>query len=121
MVSTVVESPKWAWLVRTSRVVTGGEQDTASGLPDPDDMAGSRCAEDTVLTDQQLLHAVGSTDLCNLLGDLRVPVTTISSNDKEGTLRALRDRLEDADDERFGVVLLLENLDLLAKTRADAC
>lgn len=83
----------------TSRVVTGGEQDTASGLPDPDDMAGSRCAEDTVLTDQQLLDAVGSTDLCNLLGNLRVPVTSITSNDKEGTLRALGDRLEDADDE----------------------
>jgi hypothetical protein len=54
-------------------------------------MAGSGCAEDAVLTNQQLLHAVGSTDLCDLLGDLGVPVTSISSNDEEGTLRALRD------------------------------
>jgi hypothetical protein len=106
--------------MHTSGVVTGGEQDTTSGLPDPDNMAGSRSAENTILADQQLLHAIGSTDLCDLLGDLGVPVTAISSNDEEGTLRALRDRLEDADDEGLGVVLLLENLDLLAKTRAGA-
>jgi hypothetical protein len=51
----------------TSGVVTGGEQDTTGGLPDPDDMTGSWCAEDTILADQELLDAVGSTDLCNLL------------------------------------------------------
>jgi len=120
MVSTVVGSSRQEWMVHTSRVVTGGEQDTASGLPDPDNMTGSGCAEDTVLANQQLLHAVGSTDLCDLLGDLGVPVTSVSSNDEEGTLRALRNRLEDANDEGLGVVLLLEDLDLLAKTRADA-
>jgi hypothetical protein len=101
--------------------VTGGEQDTTGGLPDPDDMTGSWCAEDTILADQELLDAVGSTDLCNLLCDLRVPVATITTDDKESVLSALRNRLEDADDERFGVVLLLEDLDLLAKTRTGNC
>jgi hypothetical protein len=105
----------------TSGVVTGGEQDTTGGLPDPDDMTGSWCAEDTILADQELLDAVGSTDLCDLLCDLRVPVATITTNDKESVLSALRNRLEDADDERFGVVLLLEDLDLLAKTRTGNC
>ena len=119
VVSTVFDSSKQAWVVQTSRVVTGGEQDTTGSLPDPDDMASSRCAEDTILADQELLDAVGSTDLCDLLSNLGVPVTTISSNDEECTLRAFRDRLEDADDKRLGVILLLENLDLLAKTRAD--
>ena len=101
----------------TSGVVTGGEQDTTGSLPDPDDMASSRCAEDTILADQELLDAVGSTDLGDLLCDLRVPVATITTDNEESVLSALRNRLEDADDERFGVVLLLEDLDLLAKTR----
>ena len=80
-------------------------------------MAGSRSTEDTVLTDQQLLDAVCGTDLGDLLGDLGVPETTVTTNDEESTLGALRNRLEDAGDERLGVVLLLEDLDLLTKTR----
>lgn len=101
--------------------MTSGEEDTASGLPYPDDVAGSRSTEDTVLTDQQLLNAICCTDLGDLLGDLRVPETTVTTNDEESALSALRNRLEDAGDERFGVVFLLENLDLLTKTRTGSC
>lgn len=97
--------------------MTGGEEDATGSLSYPDDMAGSRSTEDTVLTDQQLLDAVCGTDLGDLLGDLGVPETTVTTNDEESTLGALRNRLEDAGDERLGVVLLLEDLDLLTKTR----
>jgi len=81
-------------------------------------MAGGWCAEDTVLTDQELLDAVGGTNLCDHLGDLWVPVSAISTDDEEGVLDALRDREQDAGDESLRVVLLLENLDLLAEARA---
>lgn len=101
--------------------MAGGEQNTTSGLPDPDDMTGSRRTEDTILTDQQLLDAVGRTDLGNLLCDFRVPVTPVTADDEESAICALGNRLEDAGDERLGVVLLLEDLDLLAKTRAGTC
>ena len=105
----------------TSRVVTGGEQDTTSSLPDPDDMAGSRSTKNTILTDQQLLDTVGCADFGDLLCDLRVPVTTVTTNNEESTLNALRNRLENAGDERLGVVLLLKDLDFLTETRAEGC
>ena len=121
LVSTVVVPFGIPPRLLTSGVVAGGEQDTASSLPDPDDMAGSRGRENAVLADQQLLDAVGSTDLGDLLCDLRVPVATVTTDNEESVLSALRNRLEDADDEGFGVVLLLEDLDLLAKTRTGSC
>ena len=83
----------------TTRVVRGGQQDTTGGLPDPDDMAGSWCAEDTILADQELLDAVSGTNLCNGLGDLGVPVATVTTNDEGGVLDALGDGEEDAGDE----------------------
>jgi len=83
-------------------------------------VTGCRCAHDTVLTDQELLNAIGSTNLGNGLGDLWVPVTAIAANDEERAINALGDGLEDAGDESFRVVLLLEDLDLLAETRTAA-
>lgn len=68
---------------RTSRIVAGSQQDTTSGLAYTDDVASSWCAEDAILTDQQLLDTVGGTDLGDQLGDLRVPVTAITTNDKD--------------------------------------
>lgn len=104
----------------TTGVVAGCQEDTPSRLADADDVAGCRCAHDTVLTDQELLNAIGSTDLGNGLGDLWVPVTAITANDEERAIDALGDGLEDAGDESFRVVLLLEDLDLLAETRTAA-
>jgi hypothetical protein len=79
--------------------VAGGEEDTTRRLPYPDDVAGSRCAHDAVLADQELLDAIGSTNLGNGLGDLGVPVTTITTNDEKRALDAFGDRLEDTGDE----------------------
>lgn len=80
-------------------------------------MTSGRCAHDTILTDQELLDAIGSTNLGNGLGDLWVPVPAITTDNEERALDALRDGLEDTGDESLRVVLLLEDLDLLAETR----
>ena len=79
--------------------MTGSEEDTTGSLPYPDHMASSRSAEDTILTDQQLLHAVSCADFRNQLCDLGIPETTITTNDEESALGALRDRLENAGNE----------------------
>lgn len=100
-------------------------------------MACSGSGQDTVLTDEQLLDAVCGTNLGNQLDDLGVPVAAITTNDEERscinlstiasarcgwtarlTLNALRNGEQDAGNESLAVVGLLENSDLLAKTRA---
>ena len=108
---TVIEEPL------TSRVVAGRQEDTTSRLPDPDDVAGSGSAENAILSDQKLLDSICGTDLGNKLGDFGVPVTTVTTDDQERALGAFGDRLEDAGNEGLRVVLLLENLDLLAQAR----
>lgn len=99
--------------------MTGGQKNTTSCLPDPDEIAGSRGAHNSILADQQLLDAISSTDLGDLGDDLRVVITAITTNDEEGVLHTLRDRQQNAGDERFRVVILLEDLDLLAKARTE--
>ena len=81
-------------------------------------MRGSRRRHDAILTDQELLHTVSGTNLRNQLRDLRVVVATITADDQERALDAFGDGEEDGGDEVLGIVLLLEDLDLLAKTRA---
>ena len=95
-----------------------GQQDTTSGLADADDVRGSRGTENAILANDELLDAVSGTNLCNGLGDLGVPVATVTTNDEGGVLDALGDGEENAGDKRLRVVLLLEDLDLLAKTGA---
>ena len=65
--------------------MTGSQEDTTSGLPLADDMAGSGCGQNAVLADEQLLDAVCGTDLCDQLNDLRIPVPAIATNNQEGT------------------------------------
>jgi hypothetical protein len=103
---------------RTTRVVTGSQQDTTSGLSHTDQVAGGRGAEDAILADQELLDTVGSADFGNLLDNLGVIVATITTNDKESSFSTLRDGEQDAGDESFGVVGLLEDLDPFTKTRS---
>lgn len=67
----------------TTRVVTGSQENTTSSLPLADDMAGSRCGQDAVLADEQLLDAVRGTNLGDQLNDLGVVETTITTNDEE--------------------------------------
>lgn len=44
-----------------------------------------------MLSNQELLHAIGGTDLCDLGDDLGVVVTAIATNDEEGTFNTLGD------------------------------
>jgi hypothetical protein len=104
-------------LVGASGIVASSQQDTTSGLAYADDVASSWCAEDAILADQQLLDTVGGTDLGDQLSDFGVPVTAITTNDEGGALNAFGDGQQDAGNESLRVVVLLENLDLLAQAR----
>lgn len=107
--------------ILTTRVVGGGQEDTAGCLLDANDVRGGRGGEDAILSDDQLLDTVCSTNLCNQLGDLGVPVAAITTNDEERVLDALGDGEEDGSDKGLGVVVLLEDLDLFTKTGATDC
>ena len=86
----------------------GGQQNSSSSSPLADDMAGSGCTEDSVLTDKNLLDAVCGSDFGDELDDLGVVVTAVTTNNEEGALSSLWDRLEKRSNEVLGVVLLLE-------------
>lgn len=100
----------------TTRVVTGSQQNTTSRLAHTNQVASSRSAQNTILTNQQLLDTIGRADLGNLRDHLAVIVATITTNNQESILGTLRNGQENAGDEGLGVVGLLEDLDLLAKT-----
>jgi hypothetical protein len=65
--------------------VAGSQEDTSGSLAKTNDMRSGRRGQDTILSDEQLLNAVGSANLGNQLNDLGVVVTAIASNDEEGT------------------------------------
>ena len=69
----------------TTGVVTGSQENTTGRLPLPDHMAGGWRGQDTILTDQELLDAVGSTDLGDHLDDFGVPKAAVASDDQGGT------------------------------------
>lgn len=71
--------------------MTGSQEDTTSCLPHTNEVASSRGAHNTMLSNQELLHAIGGTDLCDLGDDLGVVVTAIATNDEEGTFNTLGD------------------------------
>jgi len=98
--------------------VACSEKNTTSSLLDTDQVTGSWGRHDAILTDQKLLDTVCGRDLCDDLSDLWVVVATITTNDEESTLSTFGDRLDDTGDKVLGVVLLLEDLDLLAQTRS---
>ena len=97
--------------------MASSKQNTTSCLAYPDDVTGSWSTEDAVLADQELLDTIRSTDLGDELSDFWVPVAAISTDDKERSFSTLGNGLQDAGDEGLGVVLLLEDLDLLAEAR----
>jgi hypothetical protein len=66
--------------------VAGSQKDTTSGLALPDDMASCWSTQDTMLADQKLLYAIGSSNLGYQLDNLRVPVSSITTNDQEASL-----------------------------------
>ena len=100
----------------TSRVVASSEQNTTGSPSFTNNMTGSRGTQDTVLTDQQLLDTISSTNLSNQLHNLGIVVSSISSNDQETPLSALWNGKEDAGNERLAIVRLLKNFDFFPKT-----
>lgn len=76
-----------------------GQQDTTSGLANADDVRGSGGTEDTILANDKLLDTVCGTNLCNGLGDLGVPVTTVTTDDEGRVLDTLGDGEENASNE----------------------
>jgi hypothetical protein len=104
-------------------------------------MARGWCREDSILSDQKLLDAIGRADFGNQLDHLRIPVPAIATDDKKGaltlavsnwfpilipptssspqlTFNALWDGQQDACDKGFAIMRLLEHGDLFAKPRA---
>ena len=100
----------------TAWVVTGSQQNTTSGLSLADEIARSRSTQEAILADKQLLDTMSSTDLGDLLDDFGVEISTITANDEESSVSTLWNREDYAGDERFGVMRLLEDGDLLTKT-----
>lgn len=78
-------------------------------------MTGGRRAQYAILSDQNLLDSICSTNLSNQLNHLWVVESSISSNDKEAAFCALGYGEEDAGDKSLAVVGLLEDSDLLSK------
>jgi hypothetical protein len=74
--------------------------------------------QDSVLTNENLLDAVCGSDLCDHLHHLGVVVTAVTADNEECILSSLGDGLEEGSNEVLGVVLLLEDYDLLAEARA---
>lgn len=81
-------------------------------------MASCRRTEDAILADDQLLYAIGSSNLHDELSDFRIPVATITTNYECGALSTFRNGLNDAGNKRLAIILLLEDFDLLSKTGA---
>lgn len=83
--------------------MAGGEEDTTISLVLADDVGSSRSGEDTVLSDNELLDAVGSTNLENDLDGLGGEISSVTTDDKGLALGV--NRIEDRLDEVLCVVL----------------
>lgn len=96
--------------------MTSGQQNTTSSFSKADDVRGSWCAEDAIVSDDELLYSICSSDLCNDLCDLWVPESAITTNNQCAALDAFGNGEKSCSDKGLGVVRLLEDLDLLTKT-----
>lgn len=97
--------------------MTGGQQNTTSSLPLSNDVRSSRRAQDAIVSDNELLDPIRSSNLRNDLCDLWVPKSAITANNQCASLHAFRDREESCCYKRLGVVGLLKDLYLLSETR----
>jgi hypothetical protein len=75
-------------------------------------------AKDAIMADDQLFHAVRCSNFCDELGDFRIPIPSISSNDQSCALCTLWDGQYGACNEGLAVVLLLKDFDFLSKAGA---
>lgn len=100
----------------TARIMTCSEQNATSCFSLPDNVTGSWCTQDSILSNQKLLDTICRANLSYQLHDFWVVEASISPNDQKATLRTLGNREEDTGDEGFAIVGLLEDGDLLSKT-----
>lgn len=66
------------------------KQDTTCSVPLSNDVTRSRRTQNTILSDQELLHAVCRSNLGNQLYHFGIVVSSISSDDEKAALDALR-------------------------------
>ena len=99
----------------TPRIVASREQDSTRSLSFSNDVASGRRTQYAVLTNKDLFHSVSGTNLSNQLNELWIVEASVSANNQEAALCALRDGEDDAGDEGLAVVGLLEDGGLLAK------
>jgi hypothetical protein len=102
----------------TTGVVARSQQDSARRLSLADDVTSRRRRQNSVLSDQQLLDAIRSSELGDYLHDLLVVVASVAADDQERILSSLGDALQQGRNEVLGVVRLLEDDDFLAETGA---
>ena len=68
-------------MLHTSRIVASRKKNASCSLPLANDVTSGWCAQNTVLSNQKLLDAIGSANLGYLLDDLGVVVAAISTDD----------------------------------------
>ena len=89
--------------------MASSEQNAPGCLSYSDDMASSRRAENAVLPNNQLLDPICCTNLRDQLDQFWVVEAAISSDDESAALDTLRNREENASNERFAVMGLLKD------------
>lgn len=98
-------------------VVTRGEQDSSIGLHAPNESRSSRGREDRVFAQDKVLDTVSGTESQDDLYDFRRVESPITTDNERLALASTGHGGECCLDKVFGIVLLLEYLDLLSKAR----
>lgn len=81
-----------------------GQEDSTCSFVFPDDIGGSWCGKNGVLSDDELAYAVGRADFQNGLNSFWREVSTIAADDKRRILDI--DRVKDGLDEVLRIVLV---------------
>ncbi|MCY1231711.1 hypothetical protein D9M72_441710 [compost metagenome] len=97
-------------------IVAGREHNTAKGLVFADDVGGGRRRQNAATADEYAAEAVRRRHLDGDLDDFAVVVAAVAADHQCFALKAF-ERIEDRLDEVLGIVLLLEDRDLLAQPR----
>ncbi|MCY1305522.1 hypothetical protein D9M70_553300 [compost metagenome] len=96
--------------------MAGREHNTAKGLVFADDVGGGRRRQNAATADEYAAEAVRRRHLDGDLDDFAVVVAAVAADHQCFALKAF-ERIEDRLDEVLGIVLLLEDRDLLAQPR----
>jgi hypothetical protein len=98
--------------------VTSRQKNSTRSFSLADDMASGWCAENTLMTDNELLHAICRSHFGDGLRNLLIPVSTITPDNQCAAIDSFWDCQEDTGNERLAVVVLLKDFDFLAETRS---